>query len=90
MYIKHNIEQILISLDQFLNVLICSIIEPNRKQWADETFSSHCYRCRNNNRRWKCLYKFVNLLFFWQSKDHCKDAYFSEIERNHLPPEQRM
>lgn len=87
MEIKHNFTQILIAFDQFLNTLLCSIFEPFSKQWADETFSAHCYRSKDKNFVWKAMYHLVNLLFFWQSADHCYLAYVSEKERKHLPKE---
>lgn len=89
MEIKHNFTQILIAFDQFLNVLLCSIFEPCSKQWADETFSAHCYRSKDKNYIWRFLYYFVNTLFFWQSSNHCYSSYLSEIERKQLPKEMR-
>lgn len=85
--LKHNISQILISLDQFLNTFICSIIDYEHKQWADETFSAHCYRCRDRSMMWKILYNSVNFLFKWQNENHCFASYQSEINRKHLPKE---
>lgn len=73
MQIKHNVFQLFVALDQFLNVLIGMIIEPSQKQWSDLT-------------RW--FYWLVNHIFFWQ-ENHCKEAYESEAQRSHLPPELR-
>lgn len=87
MKIGHNLFQLLVALDQFLNVLVCMFIEPKEKHWADETFSSHIYRHYRDG-KWKFMYKLVNHLFFWQT-DHCKEAYESEMERMHEPPELR-
>lgn len=89
MELSHNFEQALIALDQFLNVVICSIFEPKEKQWADETFSAHCYRCRDKTFLWKCFYYIVNWLFFWQGGNHCYNAYLSELNRKQLPEELR-
>lgn len=84
---KHNFFQLLIAIDQLLNVLVCMFINPFEKHWADETFSSHTYRHYRDD-HWKLMYKVVNTLFFWQP-EHCKQAYQSEIERAHEPPELR-
>lgn len=87
MQIKHNLFQTLVSFDQFLNVFTCMFIEPNEKHWADETFSAHVHRHYLRG-KWKILRKLINFLFFWQ-KDHCKEAYESELNRMQLPPELR-
>ncbi len=41
---RHNFHQLLIALDQLCNVFFCMIVVPFEKSWADETFSSRCYR----------------------------------------------
>lgn len=76
---KHpNYFQIAVAFDQFLNTLFGG--------WADETLSARLYR---RALRGKPLgAKLVNFLFFFQA-DHCKEAYESEIARNHLPPSMR-
>lgn len=72
--------QVLISLDQFVNTLLCG--------YADETLSARAYRHAEikKDRRWPMT--LINALFFWQD-DHCKHAYESELERSHLPPGMR-
>ena len=87
MQFKHNIFQLLVSLDQFLNVLVCMFVEPKEKHWADETFSAHTHRHYTEG-RWKIMHWIINHLFFWQD-DHCKEAYESELNRVQLPPELR-
>lgn len=87
MKLKHNLFQLAVSFDQFLNVLVCMFVEPNTKHWADETFSSHVYRHYRNG-EWVWLYNLINNLFFWQD-NHCKEAYESEMSRQHEPPELR-
>lgn len=87
MQFKHNALQLLISLDQFLNVLVCMFVEPKSKHWADETFSAHTHRHFVKG-EWKWMRNLINFLFFWQA-DHCAESYESEMERNHLPPELR-
>ena len=86
MQFKHNLWQLAVVFDQFLNVLICMIIEPKEKHWADETLSSHTYRHYLEG-RWKGLHWFINHSFF--NANHCKEAYESEMNRTQLPPEFR-
>lgn len=88
MQFKHNLFQLAVVFDQFLNVLVCTIIEPKEKHWADETFSAHTYRHYREG-RWKWVYRLINHIFFLQD-DHCKEAYESEINRTQLPPEFRV
>ena len=67
--------QILIAIDQLANTLLGGM--------ADETLSSRAYRHSvDGTRRWP--ERFINLLFFWQ-KEHCRQAYESELTRAHLP-----
>lgn len=70
--------QILIAIDQLFNTLLGG--------YADETISSAAHRRRMLGR--PVLAAVIDALFFWQ-KDHCEQAYKSEIERAHLPPEFR-
>jgi len=85
--LKHNIFQLLVSFDQVLNVLFSMIFRYKEKAWADESLSSHAYRIflETGKRNPMDIY---NKIFFWQD-DHCKEAYESEKERKHLPPELR-
>jgi hypothetical protein len=71
-------KQVLIAFDQLINTLF--------NGWADETFSSRCWRWHRDGKRSWPMY-LVNALFF--SKCHCLDSYVSERERAHLPPEMR-
>lgn len=73
-------KQILIAIDQLVNA-ICG-------GWADETISSVAWRKRGECKQWELLRCAIDTLFFWQ-KDHCRCAYESEKERQHLPPELR-
>lgn len=71
--------QVLIAADQFINTLFGGM--------ADESLSSRAYRhSRDGSRKWP--EKVINRIFFWQ-KDHCKQAYESELKRAHLPKEMR-
>ena len=65
-----------LSVDQVFNVLIGS-------GYADEALSAFAHR-RGGWRR-----AVINALFFWQ-EDHCRDSYYSEMNRRHLPPEYRQ
>lgn len=67
--------QILVALDQLANTLMGGM--------ADETLSARAWRNHLKGRRsWPV--KFIDALFFWQ-KDHCREAYESEVERKQLP-----
>ncbi|ODS43131.1 DNA helicase UvrD [Pasteurella multocida] len=69
-----------IALDQLFNALI----------WGgpDETLSSRAYRgamlAKSPKKKWKFFHAAINKLFFWQ-KDHCKQAYESEVKRRQYP-----
>ena len=69
--------QVLIALDQLINTLLWGM--------ADETLSARAWRHHlDGSRDWP--YKLIDGLFFFQ-KDHCRQAYESELERAHLPEE---
>lgn len=89
----HNLKQFFISLDQALNCFAGFFISIFKKQyqvWADETFSASLWR----NRNYKCvdvIRRIVDALFFvftWK-KEHCQRSYESEINRQHLPEDER-
>jgi hypothetical protein len=80
---KHNIFQLLVSLDQNLNVIFSMIFKHKEKAWADETLSAHAYRIYLETGE-DIPMKIYNKIFFWQ-EDHCKEAYESEKLRKHLP-----
>ncbi len=66
--------QVAIAVDQLGNALLGG--------WADETLSSRSYRSIPKA-AW-----LIDKLFFWQD-NHCMNAYISEREGRHLPPELR-
>lgn len=74
-----KIKQILIALDQLANTL--------GGGYADETISSRCYRNTklkdSPKKRWVFFYALINALFF--DKNHCKEAYQSEVLRRQYP-----
>jgi len=71
---KFWLKQVLVAFDQFCNAVFFG--------WADETFSSRCYR------EYPKMAKVIDVLF-WFDANHCRESYMSERERNQLPPEFR-
>lgn len=72
-------KNILIGVDQLANAIFFGE--------ADETLSSRAYRLDiERGRKWPRLL-IDTLLFF--DKDHCHQAYLSEIDRKQLPPQMR-
>ena len=66
---KRYIHNIIISLSQFINVLLLGS--------PDETISARAWREKRN-----LLIAVINGVFFWQN-NHCRGAYAQEIERKH-------
>lgn len=67
--------QVLIALDQLINTLLWGM--------ADETLSARAWRHKlDGSRSWPCW--IIDALFFFQ-KDHCRQAYESEVLRRQLP-----
>ena len=81
-------QQLFIATDQLINALIPPI--GGTLSFADETLSARSYRAHRDG-RWfgKLTMAPINLLFFWQGPDHCKNAWIKETERRNLPPEYR-
>lgn len=80
--------QVFIAFDQLVNALIPPL--DGTISYADETLSARSYRAyRDGKILGKVFMPFINLLFFWQGKDHCKNAYIKEQQRVNLPPEYR-
>jgi len=74
-------KQIAIALDQVINTLI----PPYNDAWADETFSSRCWRNgRDLGGTWKVLQVCVDTLLFFDPQ-HCFSSYVSEVERMQSP-----
>lgn len=83
----HNLKQFLIAFDQMLNALV-GLFTPWERSWADETFSSRCWRWHVAGvRSWP--YRLVECLFFWERGGHCEDSFMSERLGRQLPPEAR-
>lgn len=72
-------KQFLIAFDQLCNTLIGGM--------ADETLSARAWRLhRVQPDTWGRMRVAIDHLFFWQ-KDHCFNAYMSEMDRKQLPAE---
>ncbi len=85
--IKHWLHQVVVVLDQAANVLL---IPFHRGSWADETLSSRSYRSWMAGKIWGQISRpMIDFLFSWQSKTHCQDAFNTERNRLHSPPEER-
>lgn len=84
---RHNWYQILVSLDQTLTTVFCSIFFPTERSYADETLSCRAVRWEAcGTRSWPR--KVIDRIFFWQ-EEHCLSSYRSEEEKKHLPPSLR-
>ena len=70
--------QIAIAADQLLNTLLAGM--------SDETLSARAYRGHLVSAKWCYAMIAIDALFFWQD-EHCKNSYFAEFERKHLPDE---
>lgn len=80
--------QVFIAADQLVNTLIPPL--DGTIGHADETLSARCYRAHRDGKVFgKVLMPFINLLFFWQGPDHCKNAYIKEFDRKNYPDEYR-
>lgn len=80
-------QQVFVAADQFLNALIPPVFTLS---WADETLSARTYRAAKRGKLvGRLAMPVIDLLFFWQGKGHCMNAYIKERERANLPPEYR-
>lgn len=84
--VRHNLKHVFLAVDQFLNVIVCSIILPWEKHYADETFSSHCWRWHLRGYPWPR--RIVDTLLFFD-KNHCEESFHSERLQKQMPPECR-
>ena len=66
-------KQVFVAVDQLANALAGG--------WADETWSSRCWREGR-----QCWVVSLDALF---GKGHCKESYYSEQQRLQEPPELR-
>lgn len=72
--------QVAVALDRLVNAICLG--------WSGEMLSSRFYRNRNKGWYWRGWYCLTNLMFFWQN-DHCRSAFYNELEHRHLPLEMR-
>lgn len=80
--------QCFIAFDQLCNALIPPL--DGTVSYADETLSARCYRAHRDGKiLGKLFMPLIDLLFFWQGKGHCKNAYIKEFERKNYPDEYR-
>lgn len=71
------IKNIGIAIDQLLNVVLLGS--------PDETLSSRAHRAYRDGKIFGQIFRpVINTLFFWQ-KDHCAEAYLSEVQRRQYP-----
>ena len=80
--------QVFLALDQLVNVLVPPI--DGTVGYADETLSARAYRAHRDGKiLGKLFMRPIDLLFFWQGPDHCRNAYIKEFERKNYPDEYR-
>jgi len=81
-------EQCFIAFDQLVNALIPPL--DGTVSYADETLSARAYRAHRDGKiMGRVLMPVIDLLFFWQGPDHCKNAYIKEFARKNYPEEYR-
>ena len=81
-------EQVFIALDQLVNALIPPI--DGTVSWADETLSARAHRAHRDGKiLGKLFMRPIDLLFFWQGPNHCRNAYIEEFERKNSLDEYR-
>lgn len=82
-------EQVFIAIDQLANALIPPL--DGTVSYADETLSARAYRAHRDGKiMGRVLMPVIDLLFFWQGPDHCKNAYIKEFARKNYPDEYRQ
>jgi len=72
--------RLLLAIDQLFNVLLCNG-EP------DETMSAASYRMHRGGRWWGWMMPVIDLMFWWQGPNHCRNAYLKELSRAQYPKE---
>lgn len=90
----HNLKQVLIAFDQLAYCLIgalLSIFNHKIKVYADMTISAQSYRLADRGvwygKAMRCI---IDLVFRIFEKDHCYNAYLSELNNTHLPDDMRV
>ena len=79
-------EQVFIALDQLANALVPPLT--GTVSYADETLSARSYRAhRDGKLLGKLTMRPIDLMFFWQGPEHCRNAYIKEFDRKNYPTE---
>ena len=77
---KNYLYHVLVALDQLINALLAG--------HADETLSSRAWRAYVKGKIFGKIFKpLIDGLFFLFEKDHCYNAYMSELSRKQFPSE---
>lgn len=79
MELSKRVLNILIAFDQLLYVLLTL-----GSGMPDETMSSAAWRAELDGRPARVFRPLIDALFFFE-KDHCRNAYESEVLRRHVP-----
>lgn len=79
MKISQYFFNVAVGIDQLGNTIIGGA--------PDETISSRCYRHSDDNRFAAVARKVIDFIFSIWEENHCYEAFKSEQERNHFPPE---
>ena len=86
--IRDYFVQVFLALDQLANTLIPPI--DGTIGYADETLSARCYRAHRDEKIFGRIFMPpIDLLFFWQGPNHCRNAYLKEFDRQNYPSEYR-
>lgn len=90
----HNLKQVLIAFDQLAYCLIgtlLSIFNHKIKVYADMTISAQSYRLAERGKWYgKAMRCLIDALFRIFEKEHCYNAYLSELNSSHLPNDMRV
>lgn len=80
--------QCFIAFDQLVNALIPPL--DGTVSYADETLSARAYRAHRDGKiLGRVFMPVIDLLFFWQGPNHCRNAYIKEFARANHPSEYR-
>lgn len=84
--LRAYVEQVFLAVDQLCNALIPPV--DGTVSYADETLSARCYRAHRDGKIFGRLFmRPIDLLFFWQGQNHCRNAYIKEFDRKNYPSE---
>ena len=83
---RQRLLNLLIAIDQLSYVLVTL-----GAGHPDETLSARAYRAHRDGKiLGLVLMPVIDILFFWQGPDHCKNAYINEFARKNYPSEYRQ